>query len=530
MRTFSSYGPLNTNLHYYAPREALIDYVYQQLVGTEADLGGHYITIWAPRQTGKTWILQQVMKRITKHNSLDTVYVTLQGAANETTLEGIWKRFTDQLSAWYGKAFPAVSSWREFTDLLKESTLDQPLVLVIDEFDSLHEQHIRDFVREFRIIHSVRNSQVTNAEKEDVYLLHGLALIGVRAVLGVENSSGSPFNIQRSIHIPNLTPEEVRGMFQWYQEESAQTMEPAVVDAIITEFRGQPGLTCWMGELLTERYNKHNATITIEDFRFAYTRAIQSLPNNNILNIISKAGEEPYQSIVLELFRTETTMDFRYDNREINYLYLNGVIDEEIDEENNSIVRFASPFVQKRLFGAFSTNLFHSSARLYDPFTDLSETITETSLNLRNVLRLYEQYLHVNSFWLFKEAPRRADLRLFEAIYHFNLYAYLSRFLERRGGQVLPEFPTGNGKIDLIIRYAGQRYGLEVKSFVDAYEYQQAIVQTARYGKQLGLTEMDLVFFIEAIDDANRTKLETIAVDQETGLTVRPTFVVTGTP
>ncbi len=53
-----------------------------------------------------------------------------------------------------------------------------------------------------------------------------------------------------------------------------------------------------------------------------------------------------------------------------------------------------------------------------------------------------------------------------------------------------PEFPTGNSKLDLLIRYAGQLYGLEVKSFVSAYEYHKALRQTARYGQQLGLAEI----------------------------------------
>jgi hypothetical protein len=87
---------------------------------------------------------------------------------------------------------------------------------------------------------------------------------------------------------------------------------------------------------------------------------------------------------------------------------------------------------------------------------------------------------------------------------------------------------TGNGKLDLLIRYAGRVYGLEVKSFVSAYEYRKALRQAARYGKQLGLDEMTLAFFVEAVDDANRARYEAIYEDEETGVTVRPAFVATG--
>ncbi|MBF0235292.1 MAG: hypothetical protein HQK65_20000, partial [Desulfamplus sp.] len=55
MRTFSSYGPLNPRLHYYAPRKELLDFGYSQLVGNSPEEGGHYITVWGSRQTGKSW-------------------------------------------------------------------------------------------------------------------------------------------------------------------------------------------------------------------------------------------------------------------------------------------------------------------------------------------------------------------------------------------------------------------------------------------------------------------------------------------
>ena len=44
MRQFSSYGPVDTDLHYYVPREALIQEAYTQLMGENPNKGGHFIT------------------------------------------------------------------------------------------------------------------------------------------------------------------------------------------------------------------------------------------------------------------------------------------------------------------------------------------------------------------------------------------------------------------------------------------------------------------------------------------------------
>ena len=59
MRKFWSYGPVNTNLHYYVPRTELIERALVQLIGEDPNEGGHYITVWAPRQAGKTWVMRR---------------------------------------------------------------------------------------------------------------------------------------------------------------------------------------------------------------------------------------------------------------------------------------------------------------------------------------------------------------------------------------------------------------------------------------------------------------------------------------
>jgi hypothetical protein len=354
-----------------------------------------------------------------------------------------------------------------------------------------------------------------------------MALIGVRSVLGLDNPRGSPFNVQRSLHIPNLSFDEVAEMFQWYERESGQGVEPAVIERVYAELRGQPGLTSWFGELLTETYNKHNPTITLRDLEIVEVAATSRLPNTNIINLISKANEQPHRDFIVELFQTEEKVPFKYDNPSINFLYMNGVVDEEVVNETEPYVRFSSPFVQKRLFNRFADDIFPDTATLYPAFTNLDHILTPAGLHVKNLLRLYEQYVQRNHTWLFQGAPRRTDLRLYEAVYHFNLYLWLSRFLQKKGGRVHPEFPTGNGQIDLIISFQGQQYGLELKSFDDNFEYQAALRQAARYARQLQLATITVVFFVEAVDDANRTLYETPYQDVTNGVTVEPVLVTT---
>ncbi|MEM7132031.1 MAG: hypothetical protein AAF702_37320 [Chloroflexota bacterium] len=64
MPKFTSYGIVNPKLHYHVPRTELIGRALGQLMGENPSEGGHYITVWAPRQAGKSWVLHSTLRRI----------------------------------------------------------------------------------------------------------------------------------------------------------------------------------------------------------------------------------------------------------------------------------------------------------------------------------------------------------------------------------------------------------------------------------------------------------------------------------
>jgi hypothetical protein len=501
-------------------------------MGENSSEGGHYITVWAPRQCGKTWLMQQILFRLKKNPEFDVLKINLENLKDETDVAVIINTIAEEILEGLNKPVTTINNQTQFQKIFKKGFLDKPLILILDEFDALWEKAINAVVGAFRNIFIKRLDEIGKPTGQKSYLLHAVALIGVRSVLGIENKKGSPFNIQRSVHIPNLTFDEVKQLFGWYEKESGQKIEPGVIENVYRETNGQPGLTCWFGELLTEGFegytNDKSRSISTDNFEEVLAAAINILPNNNILNIISKASEEEYKGDVLDLFKTDQKVEFTYDDKSLNFLYMNGVIDREKASPTKYYVKFASPFVQKRLFNYFSRELFHYLGRLYDSFDIPENVMTTTHLDIRSLLGMYETYLKKNRGWLLKDAPQRSDMRIFEAVYHFNLYSYLKQFLGTEGGNVIPEFPTGNGKIDLILTYAGERYGLEVKSYSTRGNYSHALVHAAQYGKQLGLGEIFLVFFVDAIDEENRGRYEKDYLDETTGVKVVPIFVETG--
>ena len=79
-----------------------------------------------------------------------------------------------------------------------------------------------------------------------------------------------------------------------------------------------------------------------------------------------------------------------------------------------------------------------------------------------------------------------------------------------------------------MIRYAGQLFGLELKSFANQPGYRQALKQAAKYAKNLSVTDIWLVLFVEAVDDHNRQRFQMDYTDNNTGVVVHPVFVQTG--
>ena len=142
------------------------------------------------------------------------------------------------------------------------------------------------------------------------------------------------------------------------------------------------------------------------------------------------------------------------------------------------------------------------------------------------MLKLYEVYFQNNKHWINKSIPIRSDGRFFKTFYHFNFFRWLYDILYHREGYVIPEFPTGNGKIDLILKYAGKKYALELISFRNSSEIKKAIERSAQYGKQLKLTEVYLIYFYDFVLPKERLeKYETQVLDAITGVLVKPVFL-----
>ncbi|MCP4404382.1 MAG: hypothetical protein GY801_44660, partial [bacterium] len=106
-----------------------------------------------------------------------------------------------------------------------------------------------------------------------------------------------------------------------------------------------------------------------------------------------------------------------------------------------------------------------------------------------------------------KDQPRRkTDFHLTEAVGHFHLYAWLQEAV-KDDCVVSPEFPTGNGKVDLHLCCGTTRGIIEVKSFTSASKLKKDKQDAADYAKSLGLSSVTMAVFIPIEDETVLEKL-----------------------
>ncbi len=504
MRRFHSYGPVDCRHHFCVERHELIQQCAEQLLGIP-DEYGHFFTIWSPRQCGKTWLMRQVSKKIGEQypDKFMIGMMSVQGIIMEP--DDPDEVFFRQMSRMARETFkiepPAPKTWDDWIDWFstEKGLFRKPLILFIDEFDSLPRKMIDRLITLFRDMYL----------KRDSFCIHSLALIGVYAVLGVESERGSPFNIQRSLHVPNFTEQEVKDLFRQYQTESGQTVEPEVVETVYSTTRGQPGLVCWFGELLTEKYNPGaKKSVDMMHWKQIHSRACHSEWNNTVLNLIKKV-RSGYEQHAVELFN-HSDIRFSIDAEWCSYLYLNGVIDreEKFDDkgEFTEFCRFANPFIQLRIYNALTMDLIGERLPILalEPLDTLSDIFDKAELDIPALLERYKGYLRrlrAKGINPWKDQPRRTDLHYTEYVGHFHLYFWLQNAVGRLCS-VSPEFPTGNGRVDLHLRCKDKQAIIEVKSFRDQAELQYSIQQAAEYAQKLGLPGITLAVFVPVEDDS----------------------------
>ena len=479
MREFNTSGPCNPALHYTVMREALI------AKGAIKVRKGRYLTLFAPRQAGKTTYFQLLLESLQKEGftPIWISFESLKTVTKDVFYQDLNNQLSEQLAKYQIKSSKTIKNpvdLRQFFQGIEQ----QAIVLVIDEFEGIPDAVLSEIMHAFRQMYH---------QKEN-HALHSLILVGVSTIAELVTSSASPFNIAEELKISYFTLTEVNQLIEQHQVESGQKFEENVIKAIYDNTKGQPGLVCALAAHLVE--NVKNRTVNRDDFLATLNYFVKSKYDKNILNIVQKAKEK--KAFMCRLLFDEEPIEFSVHTEDIAYLHANGVIENignhvgiDVPLYSKCIITAFRPVIngEKEYYGLKATNTF-------------KEYLKGDELNIHAMLKKYQQYVRRRGFKAFDTE------KLKEGAWHYSLDGFINFFVEALEGQTFIEVPTGRGRTDILIIYKNHRYLIETKIFSDSTRFKRGKGQLAEYLKSEYLNEGYYVVFSNQHTDKNTLYFE----------------------
>lgn len=261
-RTFNTAGPCQSDIHYLLPPLARLPELKRLI-----DQRGYFV-IHAPRQTGKTTAMMTLAQELTASGEYTAIVLSMEtGAAYPHDSEQAQKYILRDWVLTTKVVLPPELQPPKLADIQAEMGLlevdlkvmlqgwvfasARPLVIFLDEIDSLEDETLITVLRQLRSGYPHRPHGFP----------HSLALIGVRDVRDYKVASGSsprlrtasPFNIKiESLTLGNFTPTDVATLYQQHTEATGQVFLPQAIEYAFELTQGQPWLVNAIARQLVE--------------------------------------------------------------------------------------------------------------------------------------------------------------------------------------------------------------------------------------------------------------------------------------
>jgi len=241
----------------------------------EASLSGETVTIEAPRQLGKSSLLQRYLTAARAAGQcIALVDFSLFNEYHFAGYESLLRQIAGRMQracGIKGASTPVLDDSAKFTDWIEDQVfpaIAAPILLAFDEADAVFDyEYRRDF---FKMLRSWNNLRRMSPDWERL----GLAMvISTERNLLVDNPSTSPFNIGKHVKLQPFNLSECLQLNERFQQLSSVSLGDAQVRRLWDFLHGQPYLTHRaLNALLLERsleLDDLTETATDEDGLFA---------------------------------------------------------------------------------------------------------------------------------------------------------------------------------------------------------------------------------------------------------------------
>jgi hypothetical protein len=495
MRFFNTSGPVQCENHYcLPPLERFNLPEINLLIDRE-----RYFVLHAPRQVGKTSFLLALMEYLNAGDKYTCLYTNLevgQTARNDVAagMRAILYQLGSNAQFYLQDSFPA-ENYLEILEsggphsalngLLSRWTqhLERPLVLLLDEIDSLVGDTLISVLRQLRAGYTQRPSAFPQS----------VILCGVRDVRDyrIQTGSleivtgGSAFNIKAaSLRMDDFTQEEVERLYLQHTAETGQRFEPEALALAWHYCQGQPWLANALANEVTHEMKEgreRDRPITPGMMIEAKERLILRR-DTHIDQLADKLTEARVRRIIEPILAGET------DPEQISVDDVQYAVDLGLVKIRGQL-RIANPIYQEVIprMLTYSTQLTISQEPVW-------YLLPDGRLDVNKLLAAFQQFFRQNAeHWL-----ERFDYK--EAGPQLLMQAFLQRIVNG-GGRVEREYGLGRTRTDLLLvwPYPGGEQTAVIELKILRRSLEETIVegleQTWGYMDRMGTADGHLIIF-----------------------------------
>lgn len=323
MRFFNTAGPVNCEMHY------CLDPLHRFDLDEVLTLIGQqkYFVLHAPRQTGKTSSLLALQEYLNRMGQYRCVYINVEVAQAAREDVGAGMRAILSKLGWQAQ----YTLHDDFVDVTWPAILEnsgphaglnetlarwaqhspQPLVLLIDEIDSLVGDTLIAVLRQLRAGYTQRPAAFPQT----------VILCGVRDVRDYRMHSadgkdvitgGSAFNIKAvSLRMGNFSATDVVELYQQHTEETGQIFAPGVMEQVWDLTGGQPWLVNALAYEVTFniRANRDRTRIITPEQILEAKENLILRRETHLDQLVDKLKEPRVQRVISPILRGATLTD-----------------------------------------------------------------------------------------------------------------------------------------------------------------------------------------------------------------------------
>jgi type II secretory pathway predicted ATPase ExeA len=485
-RFFNTAGPCLAEDHYMLPPERRLREV-RPLIEAKA-----FFVIHAPRQTGKTTLLRALARELTAEGRYAALAASVE-SFTEPDADRMLPRLVSSLreAARYQlpeplRAPPAEAVQADPSLGLKHlltawsAQIDRPLVLLLDEVDSLPGPVLISVLRQLRDGYCSRPAPFPQT----------VVLVGMRDVRDYRADvrpdqatlgTSSPFNVKSdSLTLPSFTEAEVTELLGQHTAETGQVFTDEAVATIFDQGQGQPWLT---NALAAQLVTRHDALVPDRSKAVTREPVLQAREiliarrDTHLDSLVARLHEDRVRRVIEPILIGDLVTDATYDD-DFRYVKDLGLV-----SVSGGTRRIANPIYQE-IIPRVLTHQTQTSIAV-EPAWFLA---ADGTLDLDKLIAGFLEFWQENGEVLLRGMPYH------EAAPHLTFMAYLQRVVNS-GGRIEREFAIGTGRADLVVELGGRRDVIELKLARAPKALPRGLDQVARYARKLGRDRGYLVIF-----------------------------------